>query len=55
MKCETETTAEVRCPSCCEIVPENAHIYRCNVCGNECCTACTENGMGFEIICHDCE
>ena len=46
---------ETKCPSCQRVLLEGEQIYRCEVCGKECCTACTDTTGTNAVICDDCD
>lgn len=42
------------CPNCHSTIVHGAEIYACEVCGEDCCTACTDTTRKYAVICDDC-
>lgn len=43
-----------RCPSCRRSLCEGAGIYACELCGEDCCTSCSDTTAKHSVVCDDC-
>lgn len=48
------TTPKNECPNCGRKLGEGEQTYSCEVCGRQCCTACTDTTGKHEVICDLC-
>lgn len=46
---------ETKCPNCTRELSAGEGVYLCRDCRNECCTACSENGVLFDVLCDECQ
>lgn len=44
----------ISCPSCRRVLAAGEYVYGCEVCGKECCTACTDTTDQHAVVCDDC-
>lgn len=53
-KYQIDHTVPQPCPKCGSTVAVGANIHECAKCGDDCCTACTEDGPDNTVECDDC-
>lgn len=51
---EQANAKEEQCSNCSRETVPGAHIYTCEVCSKDCCTACTETTNKHQVICDEC-
>lgn len=42
------------CPGCHRELSDGEQIYVCEICGDECCTACSQSTEDHPVVCDQC-